>query len=385
MRVLVLSHAAGTPISQQFFASIERHTGWELTIVTPSNWRSEYGHRIHIDRLAGLAAAILPMPTCLAGNIPLHAYASTFRSILRRAQPDAIYVHHEPYAIATAQLYLANLSLARRPIGFYSAQNICKRYPTPFRQMEQWVYRHSDYAFPITGEVEGVLRGKGYQGLSVLLPLGVDERGYDPSLRSNELRAALGASRETCLVGFVGRLVPEKGLRTLFAALGILRDLPMRVAIVGSGPLEEELRQLSTSACIADRVTFTGYVDPADAPRYLASLDVLALPSESQSNWKEQFGRVITEALASGTPVLGSDSGEIPRLIALTGGGVVFKEGDAGDCARALRKLVIDAPLRAELSRRGRAIVLEKYTHDAIVPAFAHVIESVVAAHANVG
>ena len=59
-----------------------------------------------------------------------------------------------------------------------------------------------------------------------------------------------------------------------------------------------------------------------------AQLDVLVLPSHTTPTWKEQFGRVIVEALWCGVPVVGSDSGEIPWLIELTGGGLVFPEGD---------------------------------------------------------
>ena len=66
---------------------------------------------------------------------------------------------------------------------------------------------------------------------------------------------------------------------------------------------------------ISGQVLQIGFVPHEETPRYLAAFDLLVLPSETQPNWKEQFGRVIVEALACGVPVIGSDSGEIPNLV----------------------------------------------------------------------
>ena len=91
--------------------------------------------------------------------------------------------------------------------------------------------------------------------------------------------------------------------------------------------------------------------------RGYAQLDVLVLPSHTTPTWKEQFGRVIIEALWCGVPVVGSDSGEIPWLIELTGGGLVFAEGDADALAARLRELRAAPELREQLAQTGRAAV----------------------------
>jgi glycosyltransferase involved in cell wall biosynthesis len=88
-----------------------------------------------------------------------------------------------------------------------------------------------------------------------------------------------------------------------------------------------------------------------------ARIDVLALPSLTTPTWKEQFGRVIVEALWCGVPVVGSDSGEIPWLIELTGGGLVFGEGDHHALASQLRRLREAPELRRQLAQSGRAAV----------------------------
>ena len=102
-----------------------------------------------------------------------------------------------------------------------------------------------------------------------------------------------------------------------------------------------------------------------------SQLDVLVLPSHTTPTWKEQFGRVIVEALWCGVPVVGSDSGEIPWLIELTGGGLVFPEGDREALAAQLRRLREEPALREQLASAGRATVERMFS----LPAAADALE----------
>ena len=110
--------------------------------------------------------------------------------------------------------------------------------------------------------------------------------------------------------------------------------------VIGKGDLEETFRQILREGGVADRVNLLGFVPHAETPRFLSAFDILVVPSETQPNWKEQFGRVITEALACGTPVVGSSSGENPRLVDKSEGvSPSFAKGYATDLANTLRKL----------------------------------------------
>jgi glycosyltransferase involved in cell wall biosynthesis len=95
-------------------------------------------------------------------------------------------------------------------------------------------------------------------------------------------------------------------------------------------------------------------------PGYLNGLDVLVLPSRTRPNWKEQFGRVLIEAMACGVPVIGSDCGEIPGVIG--DAGLIFREGSVAELAARLACLQADPALRVQLQRKGRQRVLERYT-----------------------
>ncbi|MDP3047288.1 MAG: glycosyltransferase, partial [Chloroflexota bacterium] len=92
--------------------------------------------------------------------------------------------------------------------------------------------------------------------------------------------------------------------------------------------------------------------------------DCLVLPSLTRVNWKEQFGRVLVEAMACQVPVVGSDSGEIPNLVG--DGGLIVPEGNVGALAGALRRLRDGPVLCASLGMAGRARVLARYTQQKI-------------------
>jgi len=372
MNLLVVSHACVTPINQAFFAAVERISGWQLTLVTPSRWKSEYGVRV-ASRWPEFEGELRSIPVWGSGNVPLHVYRTFFLSLLREVDPAAIYVHHEPYGLATAQVYIANRMSVDRPIGFFTWQNIAKQYPVPFRQMEQMVFRQSHFAISGSESACAVLEEKGYGGPAAIIPAGIDP---DQFTDVNRVDRPPDLPEASCLIGFVGRITEEKGLKTLIEALSHVRELPWHLVLIGTGDLAERLKNKARRLGLDERLTFLGYVPHEDVPSYLAHLDLVVLPSETQPNWKEQFGRILIEAMACGTPVLGSDSGEIPNVIRTTGGGRVFAEQDVADCAAQLRVLIQRPALRDELSETGQSHVYENFTHEALARKFVATVEA---------
>ena len=126
------------------------------------------------------------------------------------------------------------------------------------------------------------------------------------------------------------------------------------------------------------RTAFLKALPAPHMPYFFSLLDVLVVPSRTAANWKEQFGRVIVEAWACGALVVGSDSGEIPRVIA--DGRYVFRERDAVDMAKILKRLMLTA-LENQQEFEGRRLAVmkkavENYSDDALSKKFADFLQS---------
>lgn len=123
--------------------------------------------------------------------------------------------------------------------------------------------------------------------------------------------------------------------------------------LVGDGPARPQLVELARKLGVADRVEWLPPVPADGMAEVLAGLDVLVLPSRTTRVWKEQFGRVLIEAMACKVPVVGSDSGAIPEVVG--DAGLTFPEGDGDALAHCLRRLMDSPELRRELAERGYA------------------------------
>lgn len=349
-RVLMISKACLVGIYQRKLEEIAAHPDIELAVLVPPCWQDERGTlKLERAHLRGYALRVIPIT--LNGNFHLHYYP-TLRREIAQARPDIVHVDEEPYNLATFQAtWLARRAGAR--VLFFTWQNINRRYPPPFSWMESYVLRHSAYGLVGNQEAIQVWRAKGYTGPLKLIPqFGVDPDIFKPAPGSQDTGKSLS-------IGYVGRLVEEKGIDVLLRAAAGLPGL-WRVYVLGSGPEREPLECLANELGIGDRVLFDAPIPSTQMPAYYRGLDVLVLPSRTRPNWKEQFGRVLIEAMACGVPVVGSTCGEIPQVIA--GGGLVFPENDAAALRECLIRLQRDEALRADLSRRGRQRVLSCYS-----------------------
>jgi glycosyltransferase involved in cell wall biosynthesis len=239
------------------------------------------------------------------------------------------------------------------PFVFSTAQNIRKRYPPPFAQFERFVLRRSRGWIAYGQTIARALGDlPGYRDRPhASIPLGVDTDAFRPdeALR-REARRRLGwMDAGPAVVGYLGRLVAEKGISVMTAALDATRS-PWRALVVGGGPMEREVRAWAEKH--GDRVRFVPAVTHDEVPLYLNAMDVLCAPSQTIPRWREQVGRMIIEAFSCGVAVLGSDSGEIPFTIG--DAGLVLPESDTNAWSEALGTLLDDPARRRDLSGRGR-------------------------------
>jgi glycosyltransferase involved in cell wall biosynthesis len=362
-RLLVVSHPSVVSVNQEVYGELQRR-GWDVTIVLPSRWRSEYSLRdIEPQVLDGMAASLRRTPVALRGRPQRYFYLARCSALAKAARPDVAFVEAEPFSLAAAQ-WGWTLKRLGIPFGVQCAENIDRRFPLPVRLVRSRVLR--DAAFVATrSETAGRLaRAWGARGEVALAPHAV------PSWPDAPVR-----HERPFTVGYAGRLVPSKGLLDLLAAMRRLQA-PVELLLIGDG---EQRAELEGQPIPGSHVRVLDDVAHDQMASGYAQLDVLALPSHTTPTWKEQFGRVIVEALWCGVPVVGSDSGEIAWLIELTGGGLVYPEGDSEALAARLAQLREQPELRERLARTGRAAVERLFS----VPAATDALERLLAGAAD--
>ncbi len=263
---------------------------------------------------------------------------------------DVIDVHEEPFALATAEILLLRwLRRQRAPYVLYTAQNIDKRYPVPFRWVERAALRGARGVSACNEAAARIAERKGFPGRASTIDLGTDLTSFRPA------EPVAGAPAESVghvgpVVGYAGRLDPAKGVDVLLRAAAI--DPALRVRLAGDGPERAAL------AALADELGVTGTGSsspgrwpPTALPDFYRSLDALAVPSLTTTSWVEQFGRVALEAMACGTPVVVSDSGALPGVV--DGAALVVPEGDPAALAKGLQQATGDPVVRSRLRADG--------------------------------
>jgi glycosyltransferase involved in cell wall biosynthesis len=292
-------------------------------------------------------------------------------------RPHIVHCEHEQESLVALEVALAQHTQAPQSrLILYSWQNLLRRRSLPVQVVSRFTLLAADHMLCASREAVEVLRRQGYtKGASIMPLTGIDVGTFRPAEASN-LRVRLDLAG--FVAGYVGRLVPEKGVDLLLHAAAA-SHVEVTLLIVGDGPERAALDALSARLGIAARCRFAGGVSYDRMSEYLNALDVLVLPSRTTPNWKEQFGRVLAEAMACAKPVIGAASGAIPEVIG--NAGLTFAEGDAGQLSRLIDLLAMQPALCAELGRRGRQRVETQYATEAIAGEIVHIWRQLAPTH----
>jgi glycosyltransferase involved in cell wall biosynthesis len=323
----------------------------QLTVIVPPYWKEPRVGKVPLEKAYTRGYDLITETMALNGSYHLHFYPRLARWV-KVLKPDLFHVDEESFNLATVQ----GIRLARRygaKAVFYNWANIYKELPPPFRQFEQYSFKHASGALVGAVEAKEILERKGFCKPVEICP----QFGVDPGVIHRTAPPKAFYRPDLFTIGYAGRLVEEKGLALLVEAAARLKG-DCRVVFIGSGALQDSLQVQAERLKV--RVEFIPNIPNVEMPAYLSGLDVLALPSLTRPNWKEQFGRILIEAMACGVPVMGSSSGEIPQVIG--DAGLVFPEGDTETLTTILQKLLDNQDLRQELSQKGLRRVREKYT-----------------------
>jgi len=335
---------------QQKLEILASKYGHDITLVTPPSW-PEGG--TNIKAYTGGKIKYKTGMTIMIRSRMLHFYLDAIE-IMRNVQPDIIHIEEEPFSPACWQFVSAAKRDGKKVI-FFTWENIKRKHNPVYTYFDKYCIANANAAIAGNAEGKAILKEKGFKENIEVIPQ------YGVNLEDFPARD-IAPSKNEYNIAYIGRLAPEKGIETIFSALKGTRGFKLH--ITGSGPSLEKLKNEAVAAEIADRTEFHPNMDREKIPEFLSKMDILILPSITTAIWKEQFGRVLIEAMAAKVPVIGSNSGEIQNVI--DGAGLVFEEGTPVALASAIISLVSDEKLYMECVNKGYERVKANYTNEVI-------------------
>lgn len=363
LRVLSIAHTAVSRDAGRLrYLPLAADPDLEVQLVVPARWH-QFGRWYEADRTVdpGVNLQVQPIVLPRAGPASwyLHVYPR-LGPVVRRFAPHVVHLWEEPWSAVALQGSI----LARRcdaALVLEVDQNILKKLPPPFEWIRRQVLRRTDMILSRSTEATEVVRACGYVGPATPIGYGVDETTFQPG-------AMPVAPPPPLRLGYVGRIVPEKGLDDVLDALKVARA-DVRLAILGEGPHAPGLGRRAAALGLSDRVSFRPWEPPEEVARFMRGQHALVLPTRTSREVKEQFGRVIIEAQACGVPVIGSRSGAIPDVVG--SGGWIVPERDPAALAALLERLARVPGELAERSWAGRANVAARFTYPAVAASLA--------------
>ena len=238
--------------------------------------------------------------------------------------------------------------------------------PEHIRSRAQWlgpywrqIFARADYLTVISNYLADFGRQHGAVAPIEVVPNGVNLK--ETRNENKELRKKLDIKDNEKVFITASRLVPKNGLADLIEAVAELPTENYKLLILGSGPLEKDLKLKVERLKIKDRVLFLGEVAPGQVAEYLSFSDIFVRPSLS-----EGLGNAFLEAMAAGVPVIGPLVGGIPDFLKDGETGLVCEVRSPGSIAEKIKQLLADEALRQKLIVNGRQLVEEKYNWDKI-------------------
>ncbi|HEX4600888.1 MAG TPA: glycosyltransferase [Gemmatimonadales bacterium] len=352
-RVVVVSHTYIAPANRGKLRALAAR-GFDVTVGVPQRWReASLGQTLELGWERQNGVELFPIPA------PGHESPEGLRfgrrallALLRDKRPDLVQVEEEPTTLAARQVVRVARQL-KLPTVLFTHHNVDVAPPLLVGWRRKRTLRRLRGAIAGSEAAAAVVR-RIVPGLTV---------GVIPQLGVQVPTTPEHAHHEGLAIGYVGRLVPEKGVDTLLEALAAIRTLRWHLTIVGDGPERERLERLASEHRLAARVRWTGALPPDAVPKVWPELDVLVLPSRALPTWAEPAAHVLAEAMAYEVAVVGTSAGATPEVIG--DAGVVVPPEDPAALAAALRQLA--APdARQGLAQAGRARAMQLLSEDAV-------------------
>lgn len=360
MRILFISHTYVVGLNQGKLEAITNTSKAVVGLLVPKRWKARGWGKVFDLETPYPEIDVYPANVFLSGIGGGYFFNPwKLNQVIKKFKPDVIQVEQEVFSLCALEVSII-ARLSKVPLAVFGWENQDRVLPPWRRWIRSFVLDTAQLM--VAGNHDGMvlLRQWGYDREIVVMPqMGVDTSIFHPK--------SIGSpDRKEFVIGFIGRLIHRKGIDTLFDAVRLLKDkgYQFRLMLCGSGQDEAELKQVMEKLEISDVVNWKGKVPHAQVPQEMRNLDILVLPSRTMSDWKEQFGHVIIEAMSSGVPVVGSSCGEIPHIIDRSD--LIFPEEDSQKLCDILERLICEPAWYEEVCQYGTNRVEQHYTHEKI-------------------
>jgi glycosyltransferase involved in cell wall biosynthesis len=317
-------------------------------------------------RRAGIPVFDVPMTRRITPLADLQSLWQLHR-LFRHLRPAIVHTHNpKPGLLGQLAARMARVPIVVNTLhGFYFHDDTPLLQRRFFILMEQIAARCSDVILSQNREdIETAISKRICPPQKIkLLGNGIDLRCFDPATIDHDAlrqkRLDLGLAADGPIVGFVGRLVVEKGILELLQAARTLRDYVSNVQFLIIGPIDDDKPDALTPAIaqeygVADGCIFTGL--RRDMPELYALMDVFALPSH-----REGFPRSPMEASAIGVPSVVTDIRGCRETVEQGRNGLLVPLGDVQALAQAILDLLADKEKARKMGQEGRRMALERF------------------------
>lgn len=335
-KVLSVGHSYVVSMNRAILREISKDPFFDVTIGAPSLFKGSLRTIEMEPEPQDSKVKLVPIDAYMTKKMHIFAYDHFQLKKLFSQGFDCAHFWEEPYIFSGYQLTRMSKKY-KIPYLFRTAQSLIKNYAMPFSHFEKASLKDAR-AFVSGGHlVYQAMRDKGWTLPGQVITLAVDTKAFRPmdDLQKKQRREELGLQGP--VIGYLGRLSEEKGCDLFMEALSQLKEYKWSFLVMGSGPYKEKILKWAEEQGLENRVKII-LLKHDEVPQTLPVCDLLICPSQTRSFWKEQFGRMLVEAFASGVPVVGSDSGEIPRVIGEAG--VVLPEADVKAWTQELKNFL---------------------------------------------
>ncbi|URA10868.1 glycosyltransferase [Thermospira aquatica] len=366
MRILYIWHAAVEPGFRRLLDTMSKEADVSLTLVTAHRW-TESGRDQHWDNHTPSSYPAYGLLVAFRNHIRSFFFVNKFSimRILLKTKPDIIYIKEEPYSLAAFQWVLfARIFSRKSRILIESDENLVLRQPLPYHWIERFVLHAIDGIACVPTDGIELYKAKGFQKKIYKTSYFVNETLFLPLEKKEASSYFPEVDTSLPAIGYVGRITEEKGIDTLLEAAKSLLSAGYRfhLYLLGSVNLsfQPTLATLLSDPLLENTVHLLKARPMEHLVYFYNLMDAIVLPSKTTSWWKEQFGRVIVESQACGTPVIGSSSGEIPHVVGDPS--FVFEENNATALAEIMKKIVSQEISKPQISQKLRTLALSRFS-----------------------